>query len=129
MKARWTLWNFAPLALGGGAMIYVLLSDPPRLSVQLVNGTYTSSCCGSFQLADGQVLMADKRMPYVVETDKVGAYVLTQHYVGISDGKTILMATDRFPLKLRLDNSSVPHTIELFDDGGHTYSFERVAAR
>ena len=130
MKTRWTLSNLAPLALGGGAMVYVLLSDSPRLPVQLVNGAYTSKCCGSFQLADGQVLVADERMPYVVETDKVGAYVLPQHYVGVLDGKSILMARDKFPLKLRLDNSSMPHTIELSDiDRGHTYTFERLPAR
>ena len=130
MKTRWTLLNLAPLALGGGAMVYVFLSDPPRLPVHLVNGAYTSKCCGSFQLADGQVMVADERMPYVVETDKGGAYVLPQHYVGVLDGKSILMARDKFPLKLRLDNSSTPHTIELFDvDGGRVYTFKRLAAR
>jgi hypothetical protein len=66
---------------------------------------------------------------YVVESDKAGPYVLPEGYVGAS-GHAFVVRRNGYPLKLRLDAASHPHSVELTDDGpGDVFSFQRTDDR
>ena len=77
-------------------------------------------------MSDGQMTASNQRVTYVIERDKLGPYVLPKTYVGAS-GAGFVVKSGGFPMKLRLDTSSSPPSIELVDvrPGGSVYSFVR----
>ncbi|KQN09708.1 hypothetical protein ASE85_01810 [Sphingobium sp. Leaf26] len=86
---------------------------PPSEPIGSANGTYASACCGSLKLENGQMFLRKQQVSYVVEHDKVGRYVLPAAYVGVSDADRVSIDRAKSALKLRLDDSSTPMTIEL----------------
>ncbi|MXP30193.1 hypothetical protein GRI58_15390 [Porphyrobacter algicida] len=104
-----------------------LFTGEQQLPIEVANGLYFNPCCGKISIRDGFIAMADRRIRYVVEEDKVGAYVLPRQYIGVSN-KRVVINSKAYPLKLRLDNPVTPHTIDLVDlsSGGYSYSFRRV---
>ena len=95
------------------AMAYIALSGMPRLPIATANGVYASTCCGSFELKDGRMTASHQYMQYVIETDKVGAYILPDKYVGISLENRVEFERGSGPLLLRLDDKQNPQRIVL----------------
>lgn len=68
----------------------------------------------------------NRRISYVIESDKVGTYVLPSTYVGASDHGFVIRSSG-YPLKLRLDRDVRPSRLGLRDDvGGDPIVFARV---
>jgi hypothetical protein len=108
------------------AWAYIALTGEPRLPINIANGAYSNRCCGTVIFANGVMTVADQRVSYVVEEDKVGPYVLPKEYVGASNGR-VIVRSGSFPSKLRLDDPAHPQQVELVDDapGGKAYFFVR----
>ncbi|MEO1967747.1 MAG: hypothetical protein ABGW87_03405 [Sphingomonadaceae bacterium] len=104
-----------------------LFTGQQQLPIRVANGLYFNPCCGNISLRDGVIAIADRRIRYVVEEDKVGAYVLPRQYIGVSN-KSVVINSKTYPLKLRLDNPVNPHAIDLVNlsSGRYSYSFRRV---
>ena len=113
------------LAFGGSGMAYALLRDPPRLPIEQANGVYVNGCCASVNLNNGQISSSHRLMRYVIETDKKGAYVLPDHYVGISEENELQFDYDKSPLILRLDGTRNPTRIEMLRSDGTVVAFIR----
>jgi len=92
-----------------------LIAGQSRLPIDAANGAYFNACCGNLVMRDGHIALGNQRVTYVIERDKVGPYVLPKTYLGAS-GEGFVLKSDGFPVKLRLDASSSPQTIELVDD-------------
>lgn len=117
--------------VGGSVLIaifcgwaYIALTDAPRLQFRVANGVYSNRCCGSIVLNNGMMTVANQRIGYVIEQDKIGPYLLPKTYVGAA--KTgFVVRSDRYALKLRLDDPARPRQVELLDDGpgGTAYPF------
>jgi hypothetical protein len=104
--------------MGGlSLMVYVLASTEQQLPKDLANGSYASSCCGVMVLRDGEMHVGNAVVPYAIEADKVGAYILPARFVGEGKGD-YLVDGGSAPLKLRLDDAVRPTRIAL--DRGHT---------
>ena len=105
---------------------YIALTGEPRLPINIANGSYSNRCCGTVIFTNGVMTVADQRVSYVVEEDKVGPYVLPTAYVGASKGG-VMVRSGSSALKLRLDDSVHPQQVELIDDapGGKAYLFVR----
>jgi hypothetical protein len=117
-------WVVATVGLG--AMLYLFASDEPKLPIAVANGSFSNAEIGTIVLRDGQLKANGHAVPYVVETDKVGPYVLPTGYVGVSE-RRILVNRGSAPLKLRLDHSTQPRHLGLHDVGRNALiSFERV---
>ena len=86
---------------------------PPREPIGSADGIYVSACCGSLKLQSGQMSSQRQTVSYVVEHDKVGRYVLPAVYVGVSDANRFGIDRKKSALKLRLDGSPTPTTINL----------------
>jgi hypothetical protein len=112
------------LILGLGSMTYVLLVPPPRLPSKIANGRYSNPCCGTIELRDGRMEVNHQFVSYVIETDKVGAYVLTEGYVGMSTANKIEIDHRRYPLKIGLNSPSKPTELQV--SGDRTVRFTRV---
>jgi hypothetical protein len=97
--------------------LYMVFSGVPKLPISTANGTYRNSCCGAVSLHDGiMTLNGQKRVRYIVEKDKGGAYVLPISYVGIRQGHELQIEADgKYPLILRLNDLESPTGIELTD--------------
>ena len=109
-------------------MAYVALSGMPRLPIATANGVYASTCCGSFELKNGQMTASHQYMNYVIETDKIGSYILADKYVGVSLNNRVEFDRGSGPLLLRLDDKQNPQIIELPARGHRGYvAFNRVA--
>jgi hypothetical protein len=67
--------------------------------------------------------IAEDSVSYVVEHDKVGRYLLPGHFVGVT-GQRIYIGRASYPLKLRLDASRPPRSIELMGDR-QSFEFDR----
>ena len=106
---------------------YIALSGQPRLPTGIANGQYSNGCCGTIVLHDGVMAVANQRVDYIIERDKAGPYVLPTAYVGAS-AHAFVVRFDTYPLKLRLDDSTHPHKLELlgYAADGRRYSFVRV---
>lgn len=101
--------------------------DPPRLPLAIANGAYANSCCGIILLKDGRMTVSNQQIGYVIESDKVGSYVLPSFYVGASP-QGFRVRRDGFPLKLYLDKDTHPSDIGLMDNShGGQFSFHRVS--
>lgn len=126
MSKKW-LSNAAVAMVGLSVMVYIVLTDQPQLPINAADGSYFNSCCGNFALKHGAMMINNRQVGYVIESDKVGPYVLTRGYVGASPAGFVIRA-DAFPMKLRLDASATPQHIEMMDVGppGALYSFDRV---
>lgn len=97
-----------------GIALFSLPISAPKLPIGLANGSYTNACCGTLKLENGQMTGTNRQVTYVVESDKIGAYVLPSVYVGaFSHG--FVVDPKRTPLKLRLDAEEHPRSIELMD--------------
>ncbi|WP_138983907.1 hypothetical protein [Sphingomonas elodea] len=109
------------------AWVYIALSGEPRLPTSIANGRYSNGCCGTIVLHDGVMTVANQRVDYIVERDKAGPYVLPTAYVGAS-AHAIVVRSDAYPLKLRIDDPAHPRQLELLGDAadGGRYSFARV---
>lgn len=103
---------------------YIALTGQPRLPIGIANGSYSNRCCGTLVVADGVMTLANQRVSYVIEQDKVGPYLLPKTYVGAANHGFVFRSAS-YPLKLRIDNSVHPQQIELSDDGsgGKAYVF------
>lgn len=120
---RWI--SLSILAAGVGAMLYVLAVGEPRLSIAVANGTYSNARVGTLVLANGRMMVNGRWVSYVIESDKVGAYVLPASYVGASDHGFVLRRSS-YPLKLRLDRATQPDRLDLMDDiSGDSFAFQR----
>jgi hypothetical protein len=126
-REQW-IGRLSIFALGGGAMAYIALTDPPRLPVGTADGFYVNACCGSFRLQNGQISSDHRYMNYVIETDKGGAYVLPSRYVGVRNGNVLEFDRGRGPLKLRLDDQQHPRQVELYGRDGTVFAFTRSGA-
>ncbi len=129
MTARnWIRFGIAIPAIS--AMLFIILSDPPRLPSNVANGTYSNPCCDSIELHNGQLAIKGNYIQYVIETDKGGAYVLPAGYVGVLDGMSVEFERSDRPLMLRLDDPEHPAKIELVGRGSskYVYVFEGVVA-
>ncbi|MET3725335.1 hypothetical protein [Sphingomonas trueperi] len=117
----------ATVVLVLGAWAYLALSGKPRLPTSIANGRYSNGCCGTIALHDGMMTVANRRVDYIVGLDKAGPYVLPTAHVGAS-AQAIVVRSDAYPLKLRLDDAVHPHQLELLGDAadGGRYSFARV---
>ena len=112
------------------AFAWLIVSPAPRLSLDGADGTYTNACCQPLILRNGWMAVGKEAVRYRIETDKEGAYLLPDSYVGIAGGTNEPPAFDvgrhGVPLKLRLDNPDHPATITLFDDAAPSeYVFVR----
>ena len=121
------------IIVGIGAWVVFALSlfttgfSEPRLPIAIANGSFANSCCGTISLRDGRMIVANQQVDYVIESDKLGPYVLPSFYVGAS-AHGFDVRREHFPLKLRIDNDSHPAEIGLLDDGeGGQLSFQRVS--
>jgi len=106
----------AVLISGLSAIIYVLATGEERLPKDRANGTYASPCCGVMVLQDGEMHVGNAIVPYSIEVDKVGAYVLPARFVGEGQGAFRLDGRVA-PIKLRLDDVNRPTRVTL--DSGH----------
>lgn len=107
------------------AWAFIALTDEPRLQLGIANGSYSNRCCGTVTFANGVMSVANQRVSYVVERDKVGRYVLPSAYVGATETGFVIRS-NAHALKLRLDDSTLPQHVLLFDDGpGNAYPFAR----
>ena len=104
------------LISGLSAIIYVLATGEERLPKDRANGTYASVCCGVMVLQDGEMHVGNAIVPYSIEVDKVGAYVLPARFVGEGQGAFRLDGRVA-PIKLRLDDVNRPTRVTL--DSGH----------
>lgn len=108
----------------------VIISQPfstPKLPIATANGTYANDCCGTILLRNGQMTVLSQQVSYVVERDKIGAYVLPTFYVGPTP-RGIVFRRESFPLKMRLDGEAAPTAIQLMSyDDGSVFSFHRVS--
>lgn len=109
------------------AWAYIALSKDPRLPTSIANGRYSNDCCGTLVLHDGVMTVATQRVDYIIERDKAGPYVLPTAYVGVS-ARAIVVRSNAYPLKLRLDDPAHPNQLELFGDAADSgrYPFARV---
>lgn len=106
--------------------LFTMPFSEPRLPLNVANGTYSNSCCGMLDLKDGRMSVSTQQVGYVVESDKVGPYVLPSVYVGASP-RGFVIRRNGSPLKLHLDDESRPAVIELMDDAdGSVFSFHRA---
>ena len=109
--------------------LYIVVAGEPRLPIGIADGTYSNGCCGKLVLQTGMMTVADQCIGYVIGRDKVGPYVLPETYVGASP-KGFVVKHGAYALKLRLDDATQPHHVELVDDspGGADYRFVRNGA-
>lgn len=111
-------WLSGAVLIGGlSAIIYVLASAEEELPKDRANGTYASSCCGVMVLQDGEMHIGKAVVPYTIEADKAGAYILPASFVGEGEGAFRLDGGSA-PLKLRLNDAIRPTRMTL--DRGHT---------
>ena len=111
--------------------LFLFFGDEPNLDVACVNGTFSSPCCGTFVLKDGQFLVNNfKSVRYQVGQDKGGLYVLPAAYVGIRNGRDLTVDHYQYPLKLRLDNVDRPTSVELIGDSyGYVFTRRSIKVR
>jgi len=127
MSRTTLLRSVAVIAVFAGLPLY-WSAFPPRLPIGAADGTYANPCCGSLRLDRGQMLFGRRRIiGYVIEHDKIGRYVLANHYVGGYDDKAFEFYASHDSLMLRLDVATRPRNIELFDKAA-TLDFKRVEA-
>lgn len=108
------------------AWAYIVLTGEPRLQVGIATGAYANRCCGLVVLNNGIMTVANQRIGYVIEQDKAGPYVLPQTHVAAS-ATGFVIKPDAHPLKMRLDDPSHPHQVELLGDSprGGPFPFVR----
>ena len=107
----------------------IFLLRAPGLPADAANGSYVHDCCGTFQLADGQMLISEKhKVRYAMGRDEAGPYILPATYVGPWEELGIETDGGRAPLKLRLDTLPRPNRIVL-TDGRKSYVFTRKRFR
>ena len=100
--------------------------SPPRLALALANGSYANSCCGTITLKDGRMAVSNQQIDYVIESDKVGSYVLPSFYVGASP-RGFVLRRGGFPLKLYIDKDTHPSDLGLMDDSNAgEFAFHRL---
>jgi hypothetical protein len=112
------------------AWAYILIAGQPRLPVDAADGTFTNQCCGEVTLKDGVISVGSQRLNYLIESEKIGPYVLPKVIVGASN-KGFVIRPDGYSLKLRLDRTADPMNIELIDErpNAGTFSFIRTKVR
>ncbi len=105
---------------------YLIIREPAHLPIGLANGTYVNACCESLVLKDGRMSTREWSTSYVIQSDKGGAYILPQHFVGVIPSQGLVLRSNGYPLMLRLDDTLPPKKIEIWeDDSPVTFSFER----
>lgn len=106
--------------------IFTMPMEAPRLPLASADGSYASDCCGKLTLQNGRMSVNGQTISYVVESDNQGAYVLPPFYVGASS-KGFVIARERYPLKLRINDENRATEIELMDSrDGSVFSFQRL---
>ena len=117
-----------PAALFGIAMIWLIVAGTPKLDRRIADGDFSNPCCGTLELRAGQMRYKGSQVPYVIETDKVGAYVVPDDYVGVLDGRSIEIRRNSGGLILRLDSASDPKSITVGNEGSGNseYVFTRT---
>jgi hypothetical protein len=86
---------------------------PPREDISLANGIYRNPCCKPVILKDGKMSSSNQSFDYVVEYDKGGRYVLTQHLVSVADKGKLEIDNSAFPLKIRIVGDKPPKSLEI----------------
>lgn len=109
-----------------GALLYLLAGSAPKLPIAAANGSFVNADVGTLVLKDGRMTVGRRYANYVLETDKVGAYVLPNAYVAVSE-RGFVVDQQGYPLKLRLDDPARPRRVDLMNETRNTLvSFERV---
>ena len=111
----------------GCAWAYILIAGEPRLPIGAANGTYSNRCCGTLTLKNGTMRIGGQKINYVIESNKMGPYVLPNVYVGASP-QGFVVRPKGYPLILNLDRPNDPRRVELLDDsvGPVSYTFART---
>lgn len=104
----------AGVALAATAVAAVCFHAPESgFASELANGHYSSDCCGTIELRDGQMIANGASWGgYTIESDDQGPYLLPGRFVGAQDGGIVLDG-GRSVLKLRLDRLPHPTGIEV----------------
>jgi hypothetical protein len=96
--------------------LFLIFSAEPKLPLASANGQFENACCGVIALSNGELSVnRHQSVRYVIEQDKVGAYVFPEALVSVLGGNQVQVDRGRTPLKLRLDRVSNPTQIELTD--------------
>jgi hypothetical protein len=112
MNKKWSV--VLPLAAFALSAIYLVARPAPKLPPDAANGTYANDCCGTVTLRDGTMWFQNHQVAYAIETDKGGAYVLPQAYVGVEPGQGLQIERNRNVLSLRLDDEKHPESISVW---------------
>jgi hypothetical protein len=101
---------FAAVAL---LLAYLVLGGPLGAD-HSENGAFANDCCGTLQLADGQMVLNGKpSVRYAVGRDRTGPYVLPSTYVGPYEDRGFEIDGSRPAMRLRLDRLPRPTKIAL----------------
>lgn len=125
-RRRWIVLAVVLMAVSSG--IVLRANRAPQLPLDAADGEYTTDCCGSIELRDGELYASRTHLAgYVIMQDERGPYILPDTFVGtLNDG--IEVDGSRPPRQLRLDTLPRPTRIEFPDSTGSS-SFRRKVAR
>lgn len=106
-RHRWSMMGVA-LAVAIAVAAIIFQAPSSGLSLELANGNYSSDCCGTIELRDGQMTANGANwVRYTIERDDRGPYLLPGRFVG-TQGGGIVLDGGRPVVKLRLDRLPSP---------------------
>jgi len=107
--------------------VIVAIFAPGPPSPSLADGIYVSRCCGALSFKSGPVIVDGQAVPYELQRDNQGLAAVPTFYVGIADGRRLIVERSRAAMKLRFDRSDAPlHSVAVWDaDRSLTYEFAK----
>lgn len=104
-------------------------STEKPIPLGMANGSYATKACGLITFNNGVVRWNGANAVYTLDTDKIGLFALTDHFVWVKvddTNCTIWADNSKLPLKLRFDDNQHSRTLTLWDAEKHvTVDFTR----
>ncbi len=89
------------------------VGDIPRRPINEADGIYENPCCLSLALKSGTMQIGKRYVSYVIESDKVGRYILPSQSIDVEPDGRLAIGDRQFPLKIYLGDGNPPPTIEI----------------
>lgn len=129
-RRKFWRWPAIGIAAAGTALVLALvlfLHAPAAKAGE--NGTFANDCCGTVELRDGKMLLADQQtVGYSVARDAAGPYILPRTYVGVIPYQGFDVDGTRSVRRLRLDRLPAPTSITIYE-ASSPYRFTRQPPR
>lgn len=119
------------LLFGGGlaliGLVVLAIFAPGAPPPSLADGLYVSRCCGSIAFKTGKLMVEGQAVTYELTRDKLGLVAVPAFYVGVWDGKRLVVEQSKYPMKMRFDRSDAPpRSVAIWDaDASQTYEFTK----